>query len=68
MSKENLYSGKRILDNNIDDIISNLEKNLKIIENESKKIFIVNAGRMNHGKSSLFNSLLDKLLFLATFI
>ena len=32
MSKENLYSGKRILDNNIDDIISNLEKNLKIIE------------------------------------
>ena len=36
MSKENLYSGKRILDNNIDDIISNLEKNLKIIENESK--------------------------------
>lgn len=63
MSKENLYSGKRILDNNIDDIISNLEKNLKIIENESKKIFIVNAGRMNHGKSSLFNSLLDKQYF-----
>ena len=40
-----------------------LEKNLKIIENESKKIFIVNAGRMNHGKSSLFNSLLDKQYF-----
>ena len=37
VSKENLYSGKRILDNNIDDIISNLEKNLKIIENESNR-------------------------------
>lgn len=30
---------------------------------DGKKIFIVNAGRMNHGKSSLFNSLLNKPVF-----
>lgn len=30
---------------------------------DGKKIFIVNAGRMNHGKSSLFNSLLNKPIF-----
>lgn len=34
----------------------------EILEN-GKKIFIVNAGRMNHGKSSLFNSLLNKPVF-----
>lgn len=30
---------------------------------DGRKIFIVNAGRMNHGKSSLFNSLLNKPVF-----
>ena len=30
---------------------------------DGKKIFIVNTGRMNHGKSSLFNSLLNKPVF-----
>ena len=30
---------------------------------DGKKIFIVNAGRMNHGKCSLFNSLLNKPIF-----
>ena len=30
---------------------------------DGKKIFIVNAGRMDHGKSSLFNSLLNKPIF-----
>ena len=30
---------------------------------DGRKIFIVNAGRMNHGKSSLFNSLLNKPIF-----
>ena len=33
------------------------------INSDSKKILIINAGSMNHGKSSLFNSLLDKSVF-----
>lgn len=39
--------------------INKLELDIKKIKDEAKKIYIVNAGRMNHGKSSLFNSLLD---------
>lgn len=33
------------------------------LENACNEIYIVNAGRMNHGKSSLFNSLLNKEAF-----
>lgn len=39
--------------------INKLELDIKKIKDETRKIYIVNAGRMNHGKSSLFNSLLD---------
>jgi predicted GTPase len=39
--------------------INKLELDIKEIKDEARKIYIVNAGRMNHGKSSLFNSLLD---------
>lgn len=37
------------------DFIAKIEK----VKNGANDIFIVNAGTMNHGKSSLFNSLLD---------
>ena len=33
------------------------------IDADAKKVNIINAGVMNHGKSSLFNSLLDKNIF-----
>lgn len=43
--------------------IKNFEKNIEQMKKEAKGIYIVNAGRMNHGKSSLFNSLLDSDTF-----
>lgn len=47
----------------LEEIVNNLEENIQDIEKQSENIFIVNAGRMNHGKSSLFNALLDQTVF-----
>ena len=41
------------------------QKKIAEISADCKKIYIINAGIMNHGKSSLFNSLLDKEVFAA---
>ena len=41
------------------------QKKIAEINTDCKKIYIINAGIMNHGKSSLFNSLLDKEVFAA---
>lgn len=45
------------------DWVSLLEKQKQTILQDSQKLYIINAGRMNHGKSSLFNSLLGKPVF-----
>lgn len=45
---------------NIDFYVNDLKRKIEQIKNESNNIYIVNTGRMNHGKSSLFNSLLDE--------
>lgn len=45
------------------DWVNSLKNKRDEILEDGKKIFIVNAGRMNHGKSSLFNSLLNKPIF-----
>lgn len=45
------------------DWVAELDKQRRQILQEGQKIYIVNAGRMNHGKSSLFNSLLDQHAF-----
>ena len=45
------------------DYVAEFQKQLEEIDRDSKKILIINAGSMNHGKSSLFNSLLDKNVF-----
>ncbi len=45
------------------DLVSSLIKRRDKILEDGKNIFIVNAGRMNHGKSSLFNSLINKSVF-----
>lgn len=47
------------MENSIDKYMKSLEQKISEIKRESNNIYIVNAGRMNHGKSSLFNSLLD---------
>ena len=44
-------------------VLINLMQKLDEIKNEPLSLFIVNAGKMNHGKSSVFNSLLDKDVF-----
>ena len=41
------------------------QRKIAEINTDCKKIYIINAGIMNHGKSSLFNSLLDKEVFAA---
>lgn len=46
-------------------IIEKMCKKIDGIRRESDKVYIVNAGNMNHGKSTLFNSLLDKDVFKA---
>lgn len=47
--------------------IENIEREaiqqIHSIMKETRNVYIMNAGRMNHGKSSLFNSLLDNKLF-----
>lgn len=40
--------------------VKELEKLRDELNQKGNNVYIVNAGRMNHGKSSLFNSLLDK--------
>ena len=45
------------------DYVAEFQKQLEEIDRDSKKILIINAGSMNHGKSSLFNSLLDRNVF-----
>ena len=43
-----------------------VEKKIKELQNNTERIYFVNAGRMNHGKSSLFNSLAGKKELFAT--
>ncbi len=45
------------------DYVEEFRRKLAAIDEDSKKILIINVGSMNHGKSSLFNSLLDKTVF-----
>lgn len=42
-------------------IVNNYEEKLNQIISDSDKFYLVNAGRMNHGKSSLLNSLTGKI-------
>lgn len=42
-------------------IVNNYEDKLNQIISDSDKFYLVNAGRMNHGKSSLLNSLTGKI-------
>ncbi|MDO4204473.1 MAG: 50S ribosome-binding GTPase [Selenomonadaceae bacterium] len=44
----------------LDDFTSKLFEKAETTQADGEKVYIVNAGRMNHGKSSLFNSLLGK--------
>ena len=39
------------------------QEKIAAIDDDAHKVNIINAGVMNHGKSSLFNSLLDKTVF-----
>lgn len=45
------------------DIVQNLEQERKSLLANSKKVYLVNGGRMNHGKSSLLNSILRRDAF-----
>lgn len=45
--------------------VAEFQKKIAEIDADSKNINIINAGIMNHGKSSLFNSLMDKEIFAA---
>ena len=45
------------------DYAEEFRRRIDEIDRDSKKILIINAGSMNHGKSSLFNSLLDRNAF-----
>lgn len=47
------------------DYVAEFESRISKIDEESKSVNIINAGVMNHGKSSLFNSLLDNYCFAA---
>ena len=44
----------------MEDYVAKFQRRVKQINDDSKKFLIVNAGSMNHGKSSLFNSILDR--------
>ena len=44
-------------------IVNNYEDKLNQIISDSDKFYLVNAGRMNHGKSSLLNSLIGDNIF-----
>lgn len=45
----------------VNTIVKEYEKKLQSIVSDSDKFYLVNAGRMNHGKSSLLNSLTGKM-------
>lgn len=47
----------------IDKIVAEWELKKMAIEANAQKLYIVNVGRMNHGKSSLFNALLGREYF-----
>lgn len=47
------------------DYVAEFQKKIAEIDADCQNIYIINAGIMNHGKSSLFNSLLDKEIFAA---
>lgn len=53
------------IDNKIRHIKEQLKRKMDEISQESGNVYIVNAGNMNHGKSTLFNSLLDRDVFKA---
>ena len=42
------------------DYAKEFQDRIAVIDQDSQDVRIINAGVMNHGKSSLFNSLLDK--------
>lgn len=48
-----------------EDVFAHYQQEIQEVFREAKTICLVNAGRMNHGKSSLFNSLLDREAFKA---
>ncbi len=45
------------------DYVRAFQDKIKEIDKDSKSVYIINAGVMNHGKSSLFNSLMDQEQF-----
>ena len=45
------------------DYVKTFQEKIAAIDADAQRINIINAGVMNHGKSSLFNSLLDKNIF-----
>ena len=45
------------------DYVSEFQKKIAEINDDAQKVNIINAGVMNHGKSSLFNSLLNENVF-----
>ena len=47
------------------DYVSEFKRKIKEIGKDVENLYIMNAGAMNHGKSSLFNSLLDSEVFVA---
>ena len=48
-----------------EDLFTVYRQQMEEISRAANEIYVVNAGRMNHGKSSLFNSLLDRDVFKA---
>ena len=48
-----------------EDLFTVYQQQMEEISRAANEIYVVNAGRMNHGKSSLFNSLLDRDVFKA---
>ncbi len=52
-------------DTMLPDIFTKYQQEMEDVVRAADEIYIVNAGRMNHGKSSLFNSLLDQEVFKA---
>ena len=45
------------------DYVTAFQKKIAEIDADAQKVNIINAGVMNHGKSSLFNSLLNENVF-----
>lgn len=51
------------MDTKVNDILERVQRQFDQLQKNIGTVYIVNAGRMNHGKSSLFNSLLDREAF-----